>query len=211
MRLTQKIKSAIKLLKEIESDSEKCDGNYINLNNSKYFVYKNNLYNSQTYNKPVGTIKNGKIKLKTSMYTLKNAQDGIRKIEKSKSKSLKLKRKTFEPKVESFINSEPKVNIENDYEPNMETVSMKTPIVEPSTFRTTKPNSIEKESFSESPFKESESFDEYKSFKPTTFKDSESFDEYKSFKPTTFKEAESFNNESVKNELTDMDSDEERL
>ena len=90
MRLTQKIKSTIKLLKEIETEGEKCENNYININHSKYYVFKNNLYKSQKYNKPVGTIKNGRIVLKRhkSIETLKSVQNGIRKIQ---SKKLKLK------------------------------------------------------------------------------------------------------------------------
>jgi hypothetical protein len=92
MRLTQKIKNAIKVLKEIEGDSEKCENNYINLNQSKYYVFKNNLYKTQKYIKPVGTIKNGRIVLKRhkSIESLKNVQNGIRKIQ---SKSLKFKNK----------------------------------------------------------------------------------------------------------------------
>jgi len=102
MRLTQKLKSAIKLLKEVETDGEKCEGNYIHFNKSKYFVFKNNLYKSQKYNKPIGTIKNGRIVLKGSMDILKSAQHGIR----LKSKSLKLKnsKPSFE-KTEVFESS----------------------------------------------------------------------------------------------------------
>ena len=89
MRLTQKIKSAINILKEAESESEKCEHNYINVNRTKYFVFKNNLYKSQKYNKPVGTIKNGRIVLKghKSIEQLKSVQKSIRKV---KSKKLKV-------------------------------------------------------------------------------------------------------------------------
>jgi hypothetical protein len=82
MRLTQKIKSAINILKDVEKEGEKGEHNYIHFNRSKYFVFKNNLYKTQKYSKPVGTIKNGRIVLKghKSIETLKHVQKGIRKI-----------------------------------------------------------------------------------------------------------------------------------
>jgi len=148
MRLTQKIKSAIKLLKEVESDGEKCEGNYIHFNRSKYFVFKNNLYKTQKYNKPIGTIKNGRIVLKGSMDILKSAQHGIR----LKSKSLKLKnsKPSFE-KTEVF--ESPGSNTFKSPESVPESFEKKNSMNEPS----------ETEPF-ESPFEKKNSMNEPESF-----------------------------------------------
>jgi hypothetical protein len=88
MRLTQKIKSAISILEDAEKEGEKCEHNYIHFNRSKYFVFKNNLYKSQKYIKPAGTIKNGRIVLKghKSIETLKSVQ---RKIKRKTNKNTK--------------------------------------------------------------------------------------------------------------------------
>jgi len=58
MKYTQKIKSAIKLLREIEDENK---GSYFTINKLKYFVNRNNLYQNENYDTPVGSIKNGVI------------------------------------------------------------------------------------------------------------------------------------------------------
>ena len=119
MRVTQKIKSAINILKEAESESEKCEHNYINFNHSKYYVFKNNLYKSQKYNKPAGTIKNGRIVLKghKSIETLKSVQKGIRR------KSKRLKVNTMSKDYEYPLPESPMPEKSEMFEPSEETKS----------------------------------------------------------------------------------------
>ena len=103
MRLTQKIKSAINILNDAEKEVEKSEHNYIHFNRSKYFVFKNNLYKTQKYSKPMGTIKNGRIVLKghKSIETLKHVQKRIRKIKSKTNKNV-----TIIPESKSFEKTE---------------------------------------------------------------------------------------------------------
>ena len=169
MRLTQKIKNAIKVLKEIEGDSEKCENNYINLNQSKYYVFKNNLYKTQKYIKPVGTIKNGRIVLKRhkSIESLKSVQNGIRKIQ---SKSLKLKNSKSKNFTSTFTES-----------PTLEdSPTPENPFYDSDKYLNTKTESL--------PFEKTEKFEESKPFEESIKPESyESFSEPFSepFKPET--------------------------
>ena len=57
MKDTHKIKTAIKLLKEVDSENK---NNYFTINKKKYFVFKNGVFNEKNET-PVGSIKNGVI------------------------------------------------------------------------------------------------------------------------------------------------------
>ena len=88
MKYTQKLKTAIKLLREVEEESK---NNYFTINKTKYFVNKNNLYKNEDSDTPVGSIKNGVVVFKDKKGTIKR---------KLTLKSSKITRTPFEPSFE---------------------------------------------------------------------------------------------------------------
>jgi len=140
MRLTQKIKSAINILKDAEKEGEKCEHNYIHFNRSKYFVFKNNLYKTQKYSKPAGTIKNGRIILKghKSIETLKSVQRGIRKIKSNRKSTFSLPESPMPERTPfSQPESEPFFKNENEPVPQTEIEPFSQPESEPFGFSKT--------------------------------------------------------------------------
>lgn len=133
MRVTQKIKSVITILKDIENE---CGNNYFNINKSKFYVLKNNLYKNQKYDKPIGSIKNGVIVLNRkrgkSLGTLKKIH---RKLSNFKNKSFKYTKKnnSFEtPEYKDTYESEPVFTSEPEAPPeSVEPETVKSETVEP--------------------------------------------------------------------------------
>lgn len=77
MKDTHKIKTAIKLLKEVDSENK---NNYFTINKKKYFVFKNGVFNEKNET-PVGSIKNGVIIFNNPLFrSKKNTKKGTRKV-----------------------------------------------------------------------------------------------------------------------------------
>ena len=80
MKDTHKIKTAIKLLKEVDSENK---NNYFTINKKKYFVFKNGVFNEKNET-PVGSIKNGVIIFDKPLFrSKKNTKKGTRKVKSS--------------------------------------------------------------------------------------------------------------------------------
>lgn len=95
MKHTQKIKTAIKLLKDIEEEGKH---NYFTINKIKYFVKKNTLYTNENFDTPVGSIKNGIILFKSkSRKTAMTASKRKMKSSKMSNPFESFEPSTFEP------------------------------------------------------------------------------------------------------------------
>ena len=78
MKDTHKIKSAIKLLKEIDAESK---NNYFTINKSKYYLVKNVLFKNENFETPVGSIKNGVVIFNKPLFRSKKVtKKGTRKV-----------------------------------------------------------------------------------------------------------------------------------
>lgn len=69
MKDTHKIKTAIKLLKEVDAENK---NNYFTINKKKYFVFKNTVFNNENFETSVGSIKNGVIIFNKPLFRSKN-------------------------------------------------------------------------------------------------------------------------------------------